>query len=101
MVFRILLFKLFNKIETWEMLQDEFGPLTYAGYSFKRFDKVLGRAMSRGNRSTRRRTSCLPVARLDSSGNTSNHLTLIERMIAGDLPARHRRGRVDGGRPST
>ena len=47
-VFRILLFKLFNKIETWELLQEDLGPLTYAGYSFKRYDRVLGRAMMRG-----------------------------------------------------
>ncbi len=47
-VFRILLFKLFNKIETWELLQEVLGPLTYGRYSFKRYDKVLDRAMTRG-----------------------------------------------------
>jgi hypothetical protein len=49
-VFRILLFKVFNKIETWELLQEELGPLTYYGYSFERYDKVLSRAMTLGRR---------------------------------------------------
>ncbi|MBL8792479.1 MAG: hypothetical protein JNM56_01100, partial [Planctomycetia bacterium] len=49
-VFRILLFKLFNRIETWELLQKELGPLSYAGYSFRRYDQVLSRALTRGQR---------------------------------------------------
>jgi NTP pyrophosphatase (non-canonical NTP hydrolase) len=87
-VFRILLFKLFNKIETWEMLESEYGPLSYAGYSFKRYDQVLSRAMSRGQ-------SIYSAAYIMPSGGSlghkrkhRNHLTLIERMIEGELPAR-------------
>ena len=34
-VFRIMLFKLFNKIETWELLEKELGPPTYARFSFR------------------------------------------------------------------
>src|SRR5262249_50489645 len=47
-VFRILLFKMFNKIETWELLQEAIGPLTWKGYSFKQYDRILSRAMERG-----------------------------------------------------
>src|SRR5205085_12001872 len=39
-VFRILLFKLFNKIETWELLEKELGPLTHSEYSDERYDQV-------------------------------------------------------------
>ncbi len=49
-VFRILLFKLFNKIETWELLENELGRLTHVEYSFKRYDHVLSRAMTRGQK---------------------------------------------------
>jgi NTP pyrophosphatase (non-canonical NTP hydrolase) len=87
-VFRILLFKLFNKIETWEMLENEYGPLTYAEYSFKRYDQVLSRAMSRGQ-------SIYSAAYIMPSGGSlghkrkhRNHLTLIESMIEGELPIR-------------
>src|SRR5205807_7919162 len=45
--FRILLFKLFNKIETWELLEEQLGQLTYATYSFKRYDQVVGKSMMR------------------------------------------------------
>ncbi len=87
-VFRILLFKLFNKIETWELLEKELGPLIYAEYSFKRYDQVLGRAMARGQ-------TIYSAAYIMPSGGSlgherkhRNHLTLIERMLVGDLPAR-------------
>ncbi len=87
-VFRILLFKLFNKIETWELLESAHGPLTHATYSFKRYDKVLCKAMNRGQ-------SIYSAAYIMPSGGSlgherkhQNHLKLIERMIEGDLPAR-------------
>ncbi len=86
--FRILLFKLFNKIETWEMLENEIGPLTYADYSFERYDKILERAMTRGQ-------SIYSAAYIMPSGGSlgydrkhRNHLTLIERMMKDELPAR-------------
>ena len=34
--FRILLFKLFNKIETWELLERAFGSITFEDYRFAR-----------------------------------------------------------------
>jgi len=34
LIFRILLFKLFNKIETWQMLEHELGHVTFSSYSF-------------------------------------------------------------------
>lgn len=87
-IFRILLFKLFNKIETWELLEKEVGPLTFGEYSFKRYDRILSRAMARGK-------SIYSAAYIMPSGGSlgherkhRNHLTLIERMIASELPRR-------------
>src|SRR5215217_5191967 len=48
--FRTVLFKIFNRIDTWEMLEREFGTVTYADYSFERYDSVLTRAFESGRR---------------------------------------------------
>lgn len=46
--FRIILFKLFNKIETWELLVKEVGIPTFKDFSFKVYDRILSNAMSQG-----------------------------------------------------
>lgn len=46
--FRIVLFKLFNKIETWTTLESALGPITLKEYSFRHYDRVLTRAMATG-----------------------------------------------------
>jgi hypothetical protein len=48
--FRILLFKLFNKIETWELLEQSFSPITFEDYRFARYDELLAQAMCDGRR---------------------------------------------------
>jgi NTP pyrophosphatase (non-canonical NTP hydrolase) len=87
-VFRILLFKLFNRIETWELLEKRLGPITYAEYSFKQYDKVLGAALTRG-------AAVYSAAYIMPSGGLlghkrkhRNHLELLRRMMEEDLPDR-------------
>ncbi len=48
--FRILLFKLFNKIETWKLLTKALGTICYSEYSFNKYDNILTRAMENGTR---------------------------------------------------
>lgn len=48
--FRILLFKLFNKIETWELLERTLGAITFEDFRFAAYDAVLTRAMQAGRR---------------------------------------------------
>ena len=43
--FRTMLFKLFNKIETWELLSTELGSITFEDFSYERYDQILTRAM--------------------------------------------------------
>ena len=88
MVFRILLYKLFNKIETWNLLENELGPLTHAEYSFKRYDQVLGRAMTRGQKIYSAAYIMPSGGSLGHERKHRNHLALIERMIRGELPTR-------------
>ncbi|MBB5396200.1 hypothetical protein HDC91_002249 [Mucilaginibacter sp. AK015] len=85
-LFRILLFKIFNKISTWELLKDEFHTLTWKDYSFKRYNSVLTQAMFAGE-------SIYSGAYIMASGKSSfgfnrkheNHLKLIEYMLTGGL----------------
>lgn len=87
--FRIMLFKLFNKIETWIELEQTLGPLTYEDYCFQHYDNVLTRAMGKG-------TSIYSAAYIMPSGSGDfvhprkhqNHLGLLERMLADSVPQR-------------
>jgi hypothetical protein len=87
--FRILLFKLFNKIETWELLERSLGPITFEDYRFAAYDEVLARAM----RSGRRIYSAAYIMPPGSSAfgrpaKHQNHLLLLERMMEDKLPER-------------
>ena len=48
MIFRILLFKIFNKEETWELLLKNFGDITLSNFNFKDYSKVLENALLSG-----------------------------------------------------
>ncbi|MHB8076576.1 nucleotide kinase domain-containing protein [Desulfosporosinus fructosivorans] len=45
--FRIILFKLFNKIETWCSLEKFIGDITYESYSFESYDEFFTKLMER------------------------------------------------------
>lgn len=87
--FRIILFKIFNRIETWELLKKHFGQITYAEYSFRHFDKVLTKAMDSGDK-------VYSAAYIMPSGGPNSkfarkhqmHLGLIEAMMNDSLPDR-------------
>ena len=49
-LFRTLLFKLFNRVETWQLLERSLGEITWRGYSFDGYDGPLTQAMARGDR---------------------------------------------------
>ena len=86
-IFRILLFKLFNKIETWQLLERELGEITVGDFRYTRYDRVLTKAMERGER-------IYSAAYIMPSGSSSfgaskkhrNHLHLLERMLRDELP---------------
>ncbi len=87
--FRTILFKLFNKIETWELLNRELGELTWDTYSFERYDRVLTSAMDR-------KETIYSAAYIMPSGSRQNgstkkhrsHLRLLERMMDDRVPDR-------------
>lgn len=85
--FRILLFKTFNKIETWNLLINRLGEVSFRNYEFEAYDKVLSESLER-------RHSIYSAAYIMPSGSRSfgeiykhrNHLKLIEKMMKDDLP---------------
>ena len=87
--FRILLFKLFNKIETWELLEHKFGPTTFENYRFAAYDTVLVRALQTGRR-IYSAAYIMPPGRLafGRAAKHQNHLLLLERMMADRLAER-------------
>ena len=87
--FRILLFKLFNKIDTWELLEREFGAITFEDYRFAAYDAVLAYAMQTGRRIYSAAYIMPPGSRaFGRSAKHQNHLLLLERMIADQLADR-------------
>ena len=87
--FRTLLFKVFNKIETWETLKAAVGEVTYSSYSFDTYDKVLTEALAAG-RPIYSAAYIMPSAGrvFGHSRKHRNHLKLIERMMSDEMPQR-------------
>jgi hypothetical protein len=87
--FRIVLFKLFNKIETWELLERELGPISWNTYRYSDYDRILSHAMAS-------KKSIYSAAYIMASGHThfgverkhQSHLKLLELMLAESVPDR-------------
>lgn len=85
--FRLILFKTFNRISTWEFLESEFGRISFKDYSFKQYDKVLSEVMQH-------QIPIYSAAYIMASGRSrfgykrkhQNHLRLIELMIREKVP---------------
>ena len=93
--FRILLFKLFNKIETWELLVETFGPITFEDYRFAPYDAVLQRALRDGRRLYSAAYIMPPGSQaFGRSAKHQNNLLLLERMMKEQLPERLRQTRT-------
>jgi alpha-glutamyl/putrescinyl thymine pyrophosphorylase clade 1 len=87
--FRILLFKLFNKIETWQLLERTFGSITLADYRFDQYDQALQGALDAGKQ-IYSAAYMMPPGRsfFGYARKHQNHLRLLEKMISEDLPQR-------------
>ena len=82
MFFRIILFKMFNKIETWENLQAKLGNISYKRYRYEQYDQVLSEALNQ-------KKAIYSAAYIMPSGKSTfgnpkkhqNNLRLLERMM--------------------
>lgn len=84
--YRIILFKLFNKIETWKLLEKELGEIRLINYDFERISEIL-------NLSLNRKKTIYSAAYIMASPKNfgfkrkhQNHLKLLEQMISDGLP---------------
>src|SRR6185437_1221840 len=81
-LFRTILFKTFNKIESWTLLRNEIGEITIKSFKFKQFSKIFSEAIEAGE-------TIYSGAYIMASGKSKfgydrkfqNHLRLIEMMI--------------------
>ena len=84
-VFRIILFKLFNKISTWQLLEDRLGLLTWQSFDPEAYDRVLGTALAAGVR-LYSGAYIMPPVSLDQTGvKHRGHLKLVDLILRGDF----------------
>jgi hypothetical protein len=86
--FRVILFKLFNKIDTWELLEKNVGPISSHSYRFDVYDSILTRALENGQK-------IYSAAYIMPSGGKGNggrkhrfHLQVLEQMMRDEVPSR-------------
>jgi hypothetical protein len=87
--FRTILFKLFNKIETWELLESTLGEPSAKSFRFRDYDHILSRALRAGGR-------IYSGAYIMAAGNSvfgferkhQAHLGLLELMLSESAPER-------------
>lgn len=88
-LFRILLFKLFNKIETWELLKSRFGCIVYEDFNFKHYDDVLAKALAE-KKTIYSAAYIMPSCKsfFGYIRKHSNHLRLIEYILENNTTER-------------
>ncbi|MCG7321346.1 nucleotide kinase domain-containing protein [Arsenicicoccus bolidensis] len=85
--FRTLLFKVFNRIGTWELLQEQIGEPTWRTYRHDDYDRVLSEAFAAGRRLYSAAYVMAPP-QLGAARKHTNHLRLVERIMRDGLPGR-------------
>jgi len=83
--FRTIMFKLFNKIETWESLRTKLGAPSWREFSFDAYSKVLDGLLDEGKR-VYSAAYIMPSPAFGSPRKHRNHLRLIEHMMADGAP---------------
>ena len=85
--FRTLLFKIFNRIDTWQTLERALGPLSWQSCDLNRIAEILDRKISGGSR-IYSAAYIMPSPALGHQRKHANHLALLARMIDDGLPGR-------------
>lgn len=85
--FRTMMFKLFNRIDTWETLKATVGSLTWRDYDHRRYNACLTRAFESGQ-TIYSAAYIMPSPAFGESRKHSNHLRLIEHMMRDGAPAK-------------
>lgn len=85
--FRTLLFKFFNKIETWELLKNRLSEISWQTFSVAAYDKILEGAISKGTR-IYSAAYIMPTGGRGTAFSRKHlmHLNLLERMMREGAP---------------
>jgi hypothetical protein len=83
-VFRILLFKFFNKIDTWALLYRAVGVPSWGEYDFAAYENALASARAKGA-TLYSPAYIVPPPRLREQTKYANHLRLVEMMMGRGL----------------
>lgn len=77
----MILFKLFNKIETWEYIQNSLGVIDYKSYSYEKYNRLLDERIEKGDRLYSAAYIMPSATSFGCERKHSNHLRLIEYMM--------------------
>lgn len=91
--FRVLLFKIFNRIDTWQYLSNKVERITWKGYSFDQYAEALDARINRGAR-LYSPAYIMPSPPFRSPRKHRNHLRLIEHMMADGAPEKIARAKT-------
>jgi hypothetical protein len=82
--FRVILFKLFNRISTWNLLEKALAPLSWASFDLEAYEDVLAEASQSSSLYTG--AYQIPAPNLGDNLGFKNHLLLLQLMMEEDLP---------------
>jgi hypothetical protein len=85
--FRTLLFKIFNKESTWQLLSRALGEVRWETYDYRAYDRVLSAAFANGQR-LYSAAYIVPPPLLGEERKHRNHLRLLEMMMTSGAPER-------------
>jgi hypothetical protein len=85
-VFRTLLFKVFNREDTWEHMETRVGPVTWRTFDHDRYRMALDEAAERGPIYSA--AYVMPPPRLGEDRKHANHLRLLAQMMEDGLAGR-------------
>jgi len=85
--FRTILFKIFNRISTWQLLSARLGEVSWAEYDFERYDKILSEAFAVGQK-LYSAAYIVPPPPLGETRKHRNHLRLLDLMMRDQAPAK-------------
>jgi alpha-glutamyl/putrescinyl thymine pyrophosphorylase clade 1 len=85
--FRTILFKIFNRIDTWEALEEELGPLEWRGIDPAKLDRALEGLRLRG-RKIYSAAYIMPSPALGYARKHSNHIALLVQLMEDRIPER-------------
>lgn len=90
--FRTLLFKVFNRIDTWDALTSKVGMPSWKGFDFETYARVIDAMIERGQR-IYSAAYIMPSPSFGNARKHRNHLRLLEHMMRDGAPTRVARAR--------